>query len=148
PRHGRRSPNDRALHRRHGDRSERQDALPDAAIDGVINWPLRGPACDRASAHITAGAASSRGATTNNPGEETDMRKPLHFVFTLALASAVGAPVLAQQAEYTPDVANCSDPSYENAVKNGITLGSNDNPPEFYQDANKEPAGIDWEINK
>ena len=76
------------------------------------------------------------------------MRKPLHFVFTLALASAVGAPVLAQQAEYTPDVANCGDPSYENAVKNGITLGSNDNPPELYQDANKEPAGIDWEINK
>src|SRR5262249_22704446 len=76
------------------------------------------------------------------------MRKPLHFVFALALASAVGAPVLAQQAEYTPDVANCGDPSYDNAVKNGITLGSNDNPPEFYQDANKEPAGIDWEINK
>src|SRR5215469_18521679 len=76
------------------------------------------------------------------------MRKPLHFLFALALASAVGAPVLAQQAEYTPDVASCGDPSYENAVKNGITLGSNDNPPEFYQDANKEPAGIDWEINK
>ncbi len=76
------------------------------------------------------------------------MRKPLHFIFTLALASAVGAPVLAQQAEYTPDVANCGDSSYENAVKNGITLGSNDNPPEFYQEANKEPAGIDWEINK
>ena len=76
------------------------------------------------------------------------MRKSLHFLLTLALASAVGGPVLAQKAEYTPDVANCGDPSYENAVKNGITLGSNDNPPEFYQDANKEPAGIDWEINK
>jgi len=76
------------------------------------------------------------------------MRNPLHFLFTLALASAVGAPVLAQQAEYTPDLANCGDPSYENAVKNGISLGSNDNPPEFFQDANKEPAGIDWEINK
>lgn len=76
------------------------------------------------------------------------MRKPLHFVFTLALASALAAPVLAQQAEYKPDVANCGDPSYENAVKNGITLGSNDNPPEFYQDTNKEPAGIDYEINK
>ena len=76
------------------------------------------------------------------------MRKSLHFLLTLALASAVGGPVLAQQAEYTPNVANCGDPSYENAVKNGITLGSNDNPPEFYQDANTEPAGIDWEINK
>ncbi|HKF70459.1 MAG TPA: ABC transporter substrate-binding protein [Stellaceae bacterium] len=76
------------------------------------------------------------------------MRKPLYFVFTLALAGALVAPALAQQAEYTPSVANCGDPSYENAVKNGINLGSNDNPPEFYQDANKQPAGIDWEINK
>jgi polar amino acid transport system substrate-binding protein len=57
-------------------------------------------------------------------------------------------PVLAQQVEYKPDVANCGDPSYENAVKNGITLGSNDNPPELYQDPNKQPAGIDWDINK
>jgi len=65
--------------------------------------------------------------------------------FALALAAG---PVLAQQAEYKPDVANCGDPSYENAVKNGINLGSNDNPPELYQDANKQPTGIDWEINK
>jgi polar amino acid transport system substrate-binding protein len=65
--------------------------------------------------------------------------------FTLALAAG---PVLAQQAEYKPDVGNCGDPSYENAVKNGITLGSNDNPPELFQDANKQPSGIDWEINK
>src|SRR5215472_14895509 len=64
---------------------------------------------------------------------------------TLTLAAW---PVLAQQVEYKPDVANCGDPSYANAVKNGINLGSNDNPPEFYQDANKQPAGIDWEINK
>jgi polar amino acid transport system substrate-binding protein len=76
------------------------------------------------------------------------MRKPLHFVFTLALVGALGAPALAQQAEYTPNVATCGDPSYENAVKNGINLGSNDNPPEMFQDANKQPAGIDWEINK
>jgi len=63
-----------------------------------------------------------------------------------ALAFAAG-PVLAQQVEYKPDVANCGDPSYENAVKNGINLGSNDNPPELYQD-NKQPAGIDLDINK
>jgi len=65
--------------------------------------------------------------------------------FALALAAG---PVLAQPAEYKPDVANCGDPSYENAVKNGINLGSNDNPPEFFQDANKQWSGIDWEINK
>jgi polar amino acid transport system substrate-binding protein len=64
---------------------------------------------------------------------------------TLTLAAW---PVLAQQAEYKPDVANCGDASYENAVKNGINLASNDNPPELYQDANKQPAGIDWDINK
>jgi len=65
--------------------------------------------------------------------------------FALALTAG---PVLAQKVEYKPDVANCGDPSFENAVKNGINLGSNDNPPELYQDANKQPAGIDWDINK
>ena len=43
---------------------------------------------------------------------------------------------------------NCGDPSYENAVKNGITLGFSVNPPEAYLDDNKQPTGIDWEINK
>lgn len=65
--------------------------------------------------------------------------------FALAFAAR---PVLAQPVEYKPDIANCGDSSYENAVKNGINLGSNDNPPELYQDANKQPAGIDWDINK
>ena len=76
------------------------------------------------------------------------MRKSLHFVLALGIAGALAAPALAQKAEYKSDVANCSDPSLENAIKNGINLGSNDNPPEFFQDANKQPAGIDWEINK
>lgn len=75
------------------------------------------------------------------------MRTPHHFIVALGLTGALAFPAMAQQAEYTPNVASCGDPSYENAVKNGITLGSNDNPPEFYQE-NKEPAGIDWEINK
>ena len=61
-------------------------------------------------------------------------------------------PALAQQpdfhAEMKPDVANCGDPSYDNAVKNGISLGFNVNPPEAYQDASKQPTGIDWDINK
>ena len=69
--------------------------------------------------------------------------------FTLALAAW---PTLAQEpnfyVEMKPDVANCGDPSYENAVKNGISVGFNVNPPETYQDENKQPAGIDWEINK
>jgi len=76
------------------------------------------------------------------------MLKTRNFIVALCFVGALAAPAMAQKAEYTPDVANCSDPSYENAVKNGINLGSNDNPPEMYQDANKQPAGIDWEINK
>jgi polar amino acid transport system substrate-binding protein len=71
-----------------------------------------------------------------------------NLIMAIGFVGAFAAPAMAQTAEYTPDVANCGDPSYENAVKNGINLGSNDNPPEFYQDANKQPAGIDWEINK
>jgi polar amino acid transport system substrate-binding protein len=61
-------------------------------------------------------------------------------------------PVLAQEqsfyVEMKPDVADCGDPSYQNAVKNGISLGFNVNPPEAYQDASKQPTGIDWDINK
>jgi polar amino acid transport system substrate-binding protein len=76
------------------------------------------------------------------------MRTPHQFIMALGLAGTLAIPAMAQQAEFTPNVANCGDPSYENAVKNGINLGSNDNPPEFFQDANKQPAGIDWEINK
>jgi ABC-type amino acid transport substrate-binding protein len=63
-----------------------------------------------------------------------------------------GLPALAQEpqfsAEMKPDVANCGDASYDNAVKNGISIGFNVNPPEVYQDENKQPTGIDWEINK
>ncbi|MBV8456166.1 MAG: amino acid ABC transporter substrate-binding protein [Acetobacteraceae bacterium] len=70
-------------------------------------------------------------------------------IATLALAMS---SAVAQQpkfyVEMQPDVANCGDPSYENAVKNGISLGFNVNPPEAYQDASKQPTGIDWDINK
>ncbi len=68
--------------------------------------------------------------------------------FALALAAF---PALAQPKFYLemkPDIANCGDASYENAVKNGISLGFNVNPPEAYQDTNKQPTGIDWDINK
>jgi polar amino acid transport system substrate-binding protein len=75
---------------------------------------------------------------------------------TLAVGLAVLAltrfPALAQEpkfyVEMQPEVANCGDPSYENAVRNGISLGFNVNPPEAYQDASKQPTGIDWDINK
>jgi len=73
--------------------------------------------------------------------------RPTAIAAGLALTLAAW-PVLAQQVEYKPDVANCGDASYQNAVKNGITLGANDNPPEFYQDTNKEPHGIDYDLNK
>ncbi len=76
------------------------------------------------------------------------MRRTQNLIVALGFVGALAAPAMAQQAEFTPNVANCGDPSYENAVKNGINLGANDNPPEFFQDANKQPAGIDWEINK
>ena len=76
------------------------------------------------------------------------MRRIRNFIVTLGFVGALAAPAMAQQAEYTPDVANCGDPSLDNAVKNGIKLGSNDNPPEMFLDTNKQPAGIDWEINK
>lgn len=72
-------------------------------------------------------------------------------VTTAALTVAAGT-AFAQQlpfyVEMKPDLANCGDPSYANAVKNGISLGFNVNPPEAYQDSNKQPTGIDWDINK
>jgi ABC-type amino acid transport substrate-binding protein len=77
------------------------------------------------------------------------MRWSQRLVLAAGAALAFAAsPALAQKVEYKPDVANCGDSSYDNAVKNGINLGSNDNPPELYQDTNKQPAGIDWDINK
>ena len=68
-------------------------------------------------------------------------------VLTVAAGTAF-AQQLPFYVEMKPDVANCGDPSYANAVKNGISLGFNVNPPEAFQDANKQPTGIDWDINK
>ncbi len=74
----------------------------------------------------------------------------------LGLAALAALPSLARaQApqqffnESKPMFDNCGDPSYANAVKNGITLGFSQNPPEVWLDEqSKQPTGIDWEINK
>ena len=53
------------------------------------------------------------------------MRRTQNLIVALGFVGALAAPAMAQQAEFTPNVASCGDPSYENAVKNGrgrITL--------------------------
>ena len=81
----------------------------------------------------------------------------LHRRIGLALGLvclAWGGPALAQAqqeffSESKPMFDNCGDPSYANAVKNGVTLGFSVNPPEAILDENtKQPRGIDWDINK
>ncbi|WP_159444556.1 substrate-binding periplasmic protein [Paraburkholderia ribeironis] len=51
--------------------------------------------------------------------------------------------------ESKPMFANCGDPSYENARKDGVVLGFSELPPESWLDQKtNQPAGIDWEIQK
>ena len=74
----------------------------------------------------------------------------------LGLAALTALPSLARAQdsqqffnESKPMFDNCGDPSYANAVKNGITLGFSQNPPEAWLDEKtKQPTGIDWDINK
>lgn len=74
--------------------------------------------------------------------------------FVLGLACLLlTAPARAQDQQFfsesKPMFDNCGDPSYANAVKNGITLGFSVNPPEAILDEKtKQPSGVDWEINK
>jgi polar amino acid transport system substrate-binding protein len=77
------------------------------------------------------------------------------LTLVLALAGFIALPslVLAQEQQFfnesKPLFDNCGDPSYANAVKNGITLGFSQNPPEVWLDEQtKQPTGIDWDINK
>jgi len=65
-----------------------------------------------------------------------------------ALASAVAQePTFFNEAK--PLFDNCGDPSLAKAQKDGITLGLDQAPPESYLDEKtKQPAGVDWEINK
>ncbi|HTS94745.1 MAG TPA: transporter substrate-binding domain-containing protein [Stellaceae bacterium] len=72
----------------------------------------------------------------------------------LALGLAVlASPAFAQEPtffnESKPLFDNCGDPSLAKAIKEGITLGFSQNPPEAMLDEKtKQPSGIDWEINK
>src|SRR5215469_3786768 len=51
--------------------------------------------------------------------------------------------------ESQPMFDNCGDPSLKKAQTEGITLGFSNNPPEAWLDeTNKQPNGIDWDINK
>jgi ABC-type amino acid transport substrate-binding protein len=80
-------------------------------------------------------------------------RRRIGLVIGLA-GLAIAGPALAQApqeffSESKPMFDNCGDPSYANAVKNGVTLGFSVNPPEAILDEKtKQPSGIDWDINK
>ena len=89
------------------------------------------------------------------------MRAECHAFFRqlsllVGLAGVIALPGLARAQEQRqffneskPMFENCGDPSYANAVKNGITLGFSQNPPEVWLDEQtKQPTGIDWDINK
>src|SRR5579875_172586 len=79
-----------------------------------------------------------------------------HLSLLVGLAGVIALPGLARAQEQRqffneskPMFENCGDPSYANAVKNGITLGFSQNPPEVWLDEQtKQPTGIDWDINK
>jgi ABC-type amino acid transport substrate-binding protein len=82
------------------------------------------------------------------------MKISTRLALAVGLAWSAGAlPALAADPEYfmesKPMFDNCGDPSYAKAVKEGITLGFSQNPPEaFLDEQTKQPSGIDWEINK
>ena len=69
-------------------------------------------------------------------------------VLVVALA-AVGVPAIAQTFETPPDFANCGDPAFSRALRDGITLGIAPAPPYTSLDpATKQPGGIDVEIHR
>jgi ABC-type amino acid transport substrate-binding protein len=82
------------------------------------------------------------------------MKLTHRMVLAAALACAFTArAAVAQEPQFyneaKPMFDNCGDPSYEKAVKEGITLGFSENPPEAFLDQQtKQPGGIDWDINK
>ena len=51
--------------------------------------------------------------------------------------------------ETKPDFDNCGDGSMARALKDGVTLGFSQIPPEeIYDEKTKETSGIDWDVNK
>ena len=69
------------------------------------------------------------------------MSFPRRIGFALGLACCLLTPAVAQEQffnESKPMFDNCGDPSYANAVKNGVTLGFSVNPPEAWLDDNKQ----------
>ncbi|WNC94984.1 transporter substrate-binding domain-containing protein [Paraburkholderia sp. FT54] len=66
-----------------------------------------------------------------------------------ATNAAVAEPQSKFFSESKPMFDNCGDSSYADAVKNGITVGFSEDPPEVWLDqSTKQPAGVDWDINK
>ncbi|WP_281663179.1 substrate-binding periplasmic protein [Paraburkholderia fungorum] len=63
--------------------------------------------------------------------------------------AVAGEPESKFFSESKPMFENCGDSSYADAVKNGITIGFSEDPPEVWLDqTTKQPAGVDWDINK
>src|SRR5580692_3410818 len=75
------------------------------------------------------------------------------LIFAVGLAASLAAPAFAQQSDYffetKPMFDNCADGSLDRAIKNGITLGFSQIPPEEIYDQNtKKISGIDWDVNR
>ncbi len=70
----------------------------------------------------------------------------LFLVFSMAVP-AHATRANSQFPSIAPNFA-CTDNSYQQAAKNGITLGiSPDNPTTYLDPKSKQPTGIDWDIN-
>lgn len=83
------------------------------------------------------------------------MNTQTHFVLAAAFAGAlaVAPSAFAQDQKFffetTPNFASCGDESYARAMKDGVTLGFSQNPPEaIFDETTKQASGIDWDINK
>ncbi len=75
------------------------------------------------------------------------------LIIAAGLAASLAVPALAQQSDYffetKPNFDNCADGSLDRAIKNGITLGFSQIPPEeIYDENTKNISGIDWDVNR
>jgi polar amino acid transport system substrate-binding protein len=80
------------------------------------------------------------------------MTKLLTLMTVVGIAVALtprGSHAQEFQFEAVPQFENCGDPSYEKAVKDGVTLGISPSPPYSSIDPNtKQASGLDVEINE